>query len=66
VDLFVQPPLDFDAAYRAGARIDIAPGTRAVFVSYDDLLRLKAQAGRPQDLEDIRQLKALRRDESGE
>jgi hypothetical protein len=62
VDVFVEPSLDFDTAYPAGARIDIAPGVRAVFVSYDDLLHLKAQAGRPQDLEDIRQLQALRRD----
>lgn len=66
VDLFVQPPFDFDAAYQAGARIEVAPGIRAMFVSYDDLLYLKAEAGRPQDLEDIRQLKALRHDESGE
>jgi predicted nucleotidyltransferase len=66
VDLFVHPPLDFDTAHPAGVRIDIAPGVQAVFVSYEDLLRLKTQAGRPQDLEDIRQLKTLRGDESRE
>ena len=66
IDLFVQLPLDFSAAYRAAVQIEIAPGIRAVFVSYDDLLHLKSQAGRPQDLEDIRQLEALRRGESGE
>jgi hypothetical protein len=66
VDLFVQPPFDFAAAYAAATRIEIAPGIEAVFVSYNDLVALKSRAGRPQDLEDIRQLKALRPEDAGE
>ncbi len=65
IDIFVEPPLDFEAAYQAAARMEIAPGVEAVFVGYDDLLRLKAHAGRPVDLEDIRQLKAVH-DDAGE
>ena len=61
VDIFVRPPLDFNAAYAAAVYVDIAPNIQAAFVSLDDLLRLKSQAGRPQDLEDIRQLEALRK-----
>ena len=66
VDVFVQPPLDFDRAYGAAARIEVAPGTRAIFVAVDDLLLLKRQAGRPQDLQDIEHLQAIRREESSE
>jgi predicted nucleotidyltransferase len=60
IDLFVEPPLDFDAAYESAARFDVAPGVEAVFVGYEDLLRLKQQAGRQVDLEDIERLKAIR------
>ena len=67
VDLFVDPPLDFDVAYRAAARLEVAPGIEAVFVAYDDLLRLKTRGGRPVDLEDIARLKAIReKDHDGE
>lgn len=59
VDLFVEPPLDFDTAYASAARMEVAPGVNAVFVGYRDLLRLKAQAGRPTDLDDIRRLEAV-------
>jgi hypothetical protein len=60
VDLFVEAPLDFDEAFRAATRLDVAPGIEAVFVGYDDLVRLKRRAGRPSDLADIEQLKAIR------
>ena len=60
VDLFVEPPLDFDSAFGAAMRLDVAPGVEAAFVGYDDLVRLKRQAGRPTDLADIEQLKAIR------
>lgn len=56
VDLFVQPPLNFEHAYRNAATKEIAPGISATIVSLDDLISLKVQAGRPNDLEDIRQL----------
>ena len=59
VDLFVEPPLDFEAAYRSGMRKEIAPGLAATFVGIRDLRRLKRRAGRPQDLLDLEKLPSL-------
>ncbi len=59
VDLFVRAPFDFDAAYERAMLRAVAPGVEANFVSLDDLVDLKRQAGRPQDLEDIRRLREL-------
>ena len=61
IDLFVELPLDFAHAYAGAARMDVAPGVPATFIGLDDLLRLKRQAGRPQDLLDIEKLRALQR-----
>lgn len=60
VDLFAEAPLDFERAFADATRVEVTPGVPAAFVSLDDLLLLKSQAGRPLDLEDIRQLKELR------
>lgn len=57
IDLFVEPPLDFAAAYRDAASKEIAPGLLATFVGLDDLIRMKGQAGRAQDLDDIARLR---------
>jgi hypothetical protein len=62
VDLFVRPPLDFDRAYAAAMKWDVAPNVSATFVSLPDLLSLKRQAGRPRDLDDIERLNAIHRD----
>lgn len=61
VDLFVEAPLDFDKAYSAAVRMELAPGLQAPFVGLEDLLFLKQQAGRPKDVEDMRQLGLLRK-----
>jgi len=58
VDLFVESPVEFDAAYRAALKLEIGPDAPATFLSYDDLLRLKQASGRPQDLADIDGLRA--------
>lgn len=58
VDLFVEAPLDFERAYNAALRLEVAENLLATFVGYDDLLALKAAAGRPQDLVDMDQLRA--------
>ena len=60
VDVFVESPLDFDAAYRAAAAIEVAPSVAATFIGLEDLLRLKRQAGRTQDRLDIEKLEMLR------
>ena len=60
VDLFVEEPFDFDAAYARAVRVTLDTTTAAV-ASLEDLLRLKRAAGRPQDLADVEALEALSR-----
>jgi len=64
LDLFVEPPLDFAAAYARARHAAVARGLEATFVGYDDLIALKRKADRPQDREDIERLESLRREES--
>jgi hypothetical protein len=59
IDLFVEPPLDFETAYRDAVRKEVAPGVAATFIGIQDLRRLKQRAGRPQDLLDLEKLKSL-------
>jgi hypothetical protein len=59
VDIFVQPPFDFDEEYDR-ALVRTLPGTGGVrFVALETLIRMKEAAGRPQDLADISQLRIL-------
>jgi hypothetical protein len=60
VDLFVEAPLPFDQAYASAVRQEVVPQVSGTFISYDDLLALKKQAGRPKDLEDIKRLQEIR------
>ncbi|OGS39943.1 MAG: hypothetical protein A2506_12225 [Elusimicrobia bacterium RIFOXYD12_FULL_66_9] len=62
IDIFAEAPFDFAAAYSDAARLEVCPGVTATFVDFDRLLALKKQAGRPQDLQDVEQLKALRKE----
>jgi hypothetical protein len=62
IDLFLEPPIDFSAAYGRAIHEEVGPGTRAAFCSLDDLIELKTLAGRPQDREDIEKLRQLRED----
>jgi predicted nucleotidyltransferase len=66
VDLFVEPPFDFSVVYRRAARTEIAPGVEATFIGLRDLVRLKREAARPQDLLDLERLRALRKEELDE
>lgn len=56
VDLFVENLLDFDRAYARAMRQEMKPGLTVTFIALLDLLNLKRQAGRPQDLMDIEHL----------
>ena len=60
IDLFVENPFEFAAAHARAARFEVSPGTPASFVSLDDLIAMKRQAGRPIDLDDVRILEGLR------
>jgi len=59
IDLFVAEPFDFDREYDRAMVGEILPGLPVRFVCLDALLEMKASAGRPKDLEDIRQLRLL-------
>lgn len=61
VDLFLEPPFDFAAAYARRHRAAIAPGLDVSFVALEDLLAMKRAAGRPQDLADIDRLGKVQR-----
>ncbi len=61
IDLFVESPLDFDRAYHAALRLEVAAGVSATFLGFEDLIALKKKAGRPQDLADIERLQASKR-----
>ena len=55
VDLFVQEPFDFDAAYSRAVKVSL-DGVEATVVSRDDLVKMKRATGRSRDLEDIEAL----------
>jgi hypothetical protein len=61
VDLFVEEPFPFEAAYRRASWTDLGE-TRVPVASISDLVEMKRRAGRPQDLEDVRQLDAIARE----
>lgn len=64
LDLFLEPPFDFDAAHARAAVLGAGEADRITFVGREDLLALKRAAGRPQDLLDVQALESLR-DPSG-
>lgn len=60
VDIFVREPFEFERAYAEKFRGEIVPDLAADFVSFDDLLQLKTDAGRPKDLQDIYYLRNVK------
>lgn len=61
IDLFVSDPVPFEPAWSRRLRAHL--GTISVNVaSLVDLIEMKRRAGRPQDLEDVRQLEAIARE----
>ena len=59
VDLFITEPFDFEEEYRSALLQESAPGLAVRILRLDSLLRMKAQAGRGQDLADIDELNLL-------
>lgn len=60
LDLFLEPPFDFDAAHARAAVLSAGSTNPITFVGREDLLALKRAAGRPQDLLDVEALESLR------
>ncbi len=56
----MEKPFDFDKAFAEASVMELRLACSATFVSYEGLLKLKNQAGRPKDIQDIARLKALR------
>lgn len=59
VDVFVTEPFDFETEYAASTVEEVAPGVPLRVVRLAALIRLKREAGRPQDLADIAELRLL-------
>jgi hypothetical protein len=59
IDLFVEHPIPFDDLRSRAVRLDI-DGVAVYICSIDDLIVLKQQAGRPQDLQDIERLQRIK------
>ena len=58
VDVFVTEPFDFDAEYASALTSPLNERLTVRFVSLPTLIRMKEEADRPQDREDIEQLLA--------
>ncbi|TVR13327.1 MAG: hypothetical protein EA401_06940 [Planctomycetota bacterium] len=60
IDLFLEAPFDFEAAWQQAHWAEVAPGCPAPFVDFDRLIAMKRAAGRPKDLEDVDLLLQIR------
>jgi hypothetical protein len=60
VDIFVYEPFDFIKEFARSEKQEVCPEIFAPIVSLKTLLKMKREAGRPQDLEDIKELKRAR------
>jgi hypothetical protein len=60
IDVFVYDPLGFEDAYRRGTFFTLSDNVDVPVCSYEDLVRLKRLAGRPQDIADLDQLRISR------
>jgi hypothetical protein len=60
IDVMIHEPIDYRILQARAVRMKFH-GLSVPVAAIDDLIALKRQAGRPQDLEDIRALEELRR-----
>ncbi len=59
IDVFIYEPFDFASEYARAQWEAVSPDDKAPVLSYDKLLAMKAEAGRPRDLVDIDELRKL-------
>ena len=60
IDIFVYEPFVFAREARRARKLEIFPGVSAKVVSLAALLKMKREAGRPQDLIDIEELQRIK------
>lgn len=60
LDILIEPALDVEGAMRRAVRRDVQ-GVNVSLISVSDLVHLKEQSGRPQDIADIEHLRRLER-----
>lgn len=58
VDLFIRNPIDFNDLWARSSRANLG-ATKCRFAGIEDLITMKTEAGRPQDLRDIEELRRL-------
>lgn len=58
VDVFIRNPIDFDQLWRRSIVVNLGQ-TPCRLVSLEDLIAMKAEAGRPVDLRDIEELRRV-------
>lgn len=63
VDLFVDPPFDFDVESMRALRAEVAEGVEVPFVALDTLIRMKETAGRHRDLDDLEHLQWIQQED---
>lgn len=59
INVFVAEPFDFEREYQRAVIEEVAAGVPLRIVALPALLKLKRQAGRPQDLADVAELTQL-------
>ena len=64
VDLFVENPIDFEELWARSEMVEVSR-TVVRIASIEDLIEMKRAVGRPQDLEDVEALEAIREERDG-
>ena len=66
IDIFVTEPFNFDDAYKSATIADLAPNINFRLVNIPTLIKMKQEAGRAKDLDDIEHLQMILREENSE
>lgn len=65
VHIFLEEPFDLDEILEGALLEEVAPGVPVAFVGLSELISMKLEAGRPQDLVDVEKLRLLVREAGG-
>ena len=59
IDVFVREPFDFRVEHSRARIVEVAPGVTLRILQLPALIRMKQEAGRPQDLADVAELRRI-------